>query len=68
MKGYILKESGLLKIVTGLRAVPTGKRYVSASLTGYLVQRRSRAEALAQSQTGAEESRFNRASHRSGDR
>ncbi len=52
VKGYILKESALLEIVAGLRAVAAGKHYVSASLTGYLVGRRSRAEALAQSQPG----------------
>jgi DNA-binding NarL/FixJ family response regulator len=50
VKGYILKESALLEIVTGLRSVAAGKHYVSASLTSYLVQCRGRAEALAQTQ------------------
>jgi DNA-binding NarL/FixJ family response regulator len=49
-KGYILKESALMEIIHGLRAVADGQYYVSASLTAYLLHRRGRAEALAQSQ------------------
>lgn len=44
--GYILKESAMLEIVSGLRAVASGQYYVSPSLTGYLLNRRRRAEAL----------------------
>jgi DNA-binding NarL/FixJ family response regulator len=49
-KGYILKESALDEITHGLRAVANGQHYVTSSLTAYLLHRRSRTEALAQSQ------------------
>lgn len=48
-KGYILKESALTEITHGLRAVAEGQHYFTASLTAYLLNRRSRAAALAQS-------------------
>ena len=51
-KGYILKESALTEITHGLWAVAQGQHYVTASLTAYLLNRRSRAEALAQSLPG----------------
>jgi DNA-binding NarL/FixJ family response regulator len=46
-KGYILKESALTEIVTGVRAVAAGQHFVTASLTSLLVHRRSAAQALA---------------------
>ena len=48
-KGYILKESALTELAHGLRAVAEGQHYVTASLTAYLLNRRGRAAALAQS-------------------
>jgi DNA-binding NarL/FixJ family response regulator len=44
--GYILKESAMLEIVNGLRTVASGQYYVSPPLTGYLLNRRRRAQAL----------------------
>ena len=46
-KGYILKESALAEIVTGVRAVAAGQHFVTASLTSLLVHRRRAAQALA---------------------
>jgi DNA-binding NarL/FixJ family response regulator len=46
-KGYILKESASMEIVTALRTVSDGHYYVTPSLTGYLVRRNSRASTLA---------------------
>lgn len=51
-KGYILKESAATEIVTGLCAVAAGQHYVTAALTAYLLNRRSRAHALEQTQPG----------------
>jgi len=47
-KGYILKESASMEIVTALRTVANGHYYVTASLTSYLVGRNSRSKALAE--------------------
>jgi DNA-binding NarL/FixJ family response regulator len=52
VKGYILKESAVTEIASGLRAVAAGRHYVTASLTAYLLARRSRAQAFAQSRPG----------------
>ena len=46
-KGYLLKDSALAEIVVALRAVVAGNYYVTSSLTGHLLQRRTRAQALA---------------------
>ncbi len=40
-KGYILKESALLEIVSGVRSIAAGKPYVSPSLTPALLKRRT---------------------------
>lgn len=46
VKGYILKESAVTEIVGGLRAVASGRPYVTATLTGHLLNRHSRAQSL----------------------
>jgi DNA-binding NarL/FixJ family response regulator len=51
-QGYLLKESALTEIAQGLRAVAAGEYYVSAALTGYLVQHRTRAQRPAKDATG----------------
>jgi len=51
-KGYILKDSALAEIVTGVRAVAVGQHFVTPSLTSLLVQRRSGASALAARKPG----------------
>jgi DNA-binding NarL/FixJ family response regulator len=45
-KGYILKESGLIEIVNGIRSVAAGKPYVSPTMTASLLSRRSQAQAF----------------------
>jgi DNA-binding NarL/FixJ family response regulator len=47
-RGYLLKQSVLPDIVRGLRAVAAGEHFVTSSLTSFLVERRTRAMALAQ--------------------
>ncbi len=37
-RGFILKESALVEIVGGLRAIASGQYFVSAALTGFLLQ------------------------------
>lgn len=43
-KGYILKESALTEVVSGIRAVASGRAFVSASLAGALFERRSKVQ------------------------
>lgn len=43
-KGYILKESALVEIVSGLRAVAAGKPFVSPSMTAALLEHRARVQ------------------------
>jgi DNA-binding NarL/FixJ family response regulator len=40
-KGYILKDSAMLEIVTGIRAVATGRPYLSSTLTARLLQQQA---------------------------
>ncbi|HEY7390856.1 MAG TPA: response regulator transcription factor [Bryobacteraceae bacterium] len=49
-RGYILKESAMLEIVNGLRAIASGQYYVSPALTGYLLNRSRRSQALEEDQ------------------
>lgn len=41
VKGYVLKESVMSDIVSGIRAVAAGQHYTSPLMTSYLVSRRS---------------------------
>lgn len=45
-KGYILKESAVDEIVQGIKSVASGHHFVTPSLTGYLLNRRQRAQQL----------------------
>lgn len=45
-KGYILKESAVDEIVQGIKSVAKGQHFVTPSLTGYLLNRRQRAQQL----------------------
>jgi DNA-binding NarL/FixJ family response regulator len=40
-KGYILKDSAMLEIVTGIRAVAAGRPYLSSTLTLPLLRRQA---------------------------
>jgi DNA-binding NarL/FixJ family response regulator len=46
-KGYVLKDSAVIDIVSAIRAVAAGHNYFSPAMTDYLVGRRNRAAALA---------------------
>jgi len=47
VKGFVLKENAAGEILNCIASVAAGEAYVSPSLTGLLLRRRSRAEALA---------------------
>jgi DNA-binding NarL/FixJ family response regulator len=51
-KGYVLKDSALDEIVDALNSVAQGRPFVSAPLSGYLVQRMDRIGLLAQQVPG----------------
>jgi len=46
VKGYVLKDSAIVEIVSCLKAVVAGRNYVSPELSSYLIGRRKRAEEL----------------------
>ncbi|MBB6094265.1 DNA-binding NarL/FixJ family response regulator [Povalibacter uvarum] len=50
--GYVLKENAGSEIVNCLVSVASGQAYVSPSLTGFLLRRRGRADALASHRPG----------------
>lgn len=50
--GYVLKENAGGEIINCLISVAAGNAYVSPSLTGFLLRRRGRAEALARHKPG----------------
>jgi DNA-binding NarL/FixJ family response regulator len=47
IEGYVLKDSAINEIVTGIRAVAAGQRYVTPLLTDYLLNRRSASSSVA---------------------
>lgn len=53
--GFILKENAVEDILKGLHAVSRGEHYLSPSISGYLVRRRTRAEQLAAKKPGLED-------------
>lgn len=52
VKGYILKESAVVDVLQGIKAVAAGRHFISPSISGYLLQRRSRARALRETVPG----------------
>jgi DNA-binding NarL/FixJ family response regulator len=52
VKGFVLKENAVEEIVRALIAVAAGEHYLSSTISGYLVRRRSRAETLAAQKPG----------------
>jgi DNA-binding NarL/FixJ family response regulator len=46
VKGYLLKDSVTIEIIACIKAVATGRHYISPSLSPYLINRRSRATPL----------------------
>lgn len=51
-KGYLLKESAVDDIVTGIKTVADGKNFVSAALTTFLFNRSRRSHAFAEEKPG----------------
>jgi len=52
VKGYVLKDSALTEITGCVRAVAGGRSFISPELSGYLLARSGRAEALVESKPG----------------
>jgi len=55
VKGFVLKENAVEEIVKAIGAVADDEHYLSPTLSGYLVRRRSRAEALAAQKPGLDD-------------
>jgi DNA-binding NarL/FixJ family response regulator len=55
VKGFVLKENAVDEILKAIAAVAAGEHYLSSSISGYLVRRRSRAESLAAQKPGLED-------------
>jgi DNA-binding NarL/FixJ family response regulator len=51
-KAYVLKESAVTDIVESIRAVATGRHYLSPGISHYLVQRAERQETFRKTQSG----------------
>jgi DNA-binding NarL/FixJ family response regulator len=52
VKGYVLKESAVTDIIGGVRAVASGRHFISPSISTYLVERSTRAASLAARKPG----------------
>jgi DNA-binding NarL/FixJ family response regulator len=52
VQGFVLKENAVEDILTALAAVAGGEHYLSPSISGYLVRRRGRSDALAAKKPG----------------
>lgn len=55
VKGFVLKENAVQDILAGLVAAAENEHYLSPSISGYLVRRRSRADALSAKKPGLED-------------
>lgn len=53
--GFVLKENAVAEVLESIHAVAHGRHYLSPSISGYLLRRRSRSIALAASRPGIEE-------------
>src|SRR5271170_426055 len=54
-KGFVLKENAVEEILKAIASVSEGEYYLSATITGYLVRRRNRAETLAAIKPGLDD-------------
>jgi len=52
VKGYVLKENAVAEAVAAVKAVAAGETYLCPAVSGYLLRRRQRAEALRSQQPG----------------
>jgi DNA-binding NarL/FixJ family response regulator len=55
VKGYVLKDSATTDIIAGIKTVAAGQPYISPSLSAYLINRKTRADALLKEKPGIEE-------------
>jgi DNA-binding NarL/FixJ family response regulator len=53
--GFVLKDNAVENIISALEAVARGEHYLSPSISGFLVQRRSRTESLLAKKPGLED-------------
>src|SRR5581483_9266803 len=53
--GFVLKENAIQDIVQAIATVAAGEHYLSPSISGYLVHRRSRADSLLAKKPGLED-------------
>jgi len=54
-KGFVVKENAVEEILKAIAAVAEGNHYLSSTISGYLVRRRHRAEALAAQKPGLDD-------------
>jgi DNA-binding NarL/FixJ family response regulator len=54
-KGFVLKENAVEEILKAIAAVADDGHYLSSTISGYLIRRRSRAEALAAKKPGLDD-------------
>jgi DNA-binding NarL/FixJ family response regulator len=55
VRGFVLKENAVQDILDGIAAVAQGEHYLSPSISGYLMHRRDRTEALAAKKPGLDD-------------
>ena len=55
VKGFVLKENAVADILDAIQAVAAGGNYLSPSVSGFLIKRRSRAESLAAQKPGLDD-------------
>ena len=52
VKGYVLKDSALIEIISGIRAVSSGQSFISPQMSDHLLKRNRRAAELAARKPG----------------
>jgi DNA-binding NarL/FixJ family response regulator len=54
IKGYVLKDSAITDIISGVKSVAAGRPYISPQLSAFLLNRRDRADSLTKEKPGLE--------------
>jgi DNA-binding NarL/FixJ family response regulator len=54
VKGYVLKDSAITDVISSIKSAAAGRAYISPPLSAFLLNRRSRADALAKQNPGLE--------------
>ena len=52
VRGYVLKDSAVIDVVSAIKAVSRGEHYTSPALTSYLIRKRSSGSSAASSEQG----------------